>query len=148
MTKLTVREYEVEDFTNIQLKDYEKRNRDGQPVDVWARTHKAAGPSFTVTDRQGEIVFCLGVHNLWPGVGELWLTTSPLAAAYPNSWIVGRGLVDMIRSGYVRLQAVVDPLFSEAMRVMEHLGFTHEGILRRYGPHGEDQVMCAAIREG
>lgn len=148
MTKLRVREYEPEDFLNIELMEYEKMYREGQPLEKWAQIHKLAGPAFTVTTPDGRIVFLCGVHDLWSGAGEAWATYSVLALAYPHSWAVQKHLFETGGRHYFRLQAVVDPRFPEALRLTRHLGFKREGLMRRYGPHGEDHVMCAAVREG
>ncbi|HEC61757.1 MAG TPA: N-acetyltransferase [bacterium] len=148
MTKLIVRVYVEEDFLNIELMTYEKKCREGQPVEIWAHIKKTAGPAFTVTSPDGEIVFCCGIHDMWPGVGEIWAVFSPLAKKYPHTWIVAKHLLDITFKDYVRLQAALDPVdCPEAIRFDERLGFKPEGLMKRYGPRGEDRVMYALVRE-
>jgi len=150
MTKLSVRQYEPKDFLNIELMDYEKKCREGQPVEQWAYIKKTIGPAVTVVDPQNQIVFCCGIHSMWAGVGEIWAVFSPLAKKYPDTWIVAKKLLKQYFSenGYVRLQAALDPEeCPESIRFDERLGFKAEGTLRRYGPHGEDRIMYALVKE-
>lgn len=149
MTRLIVREYQPEDFLNIKLMDYELHCREGQPVEKWAALKKTLGPAATVVDPAGEIVFCCGVHDMWPGVGEIWAVFSPLAQKYAHTWIVAKTLLAVGFKDYRRLQAALDPAdCPEAIRFDERLGFQPEGVLRCYGPHGEDRIMYALVREG
>lgn len=150
MTRLTVREYKPADFLNIELMEYERKYREGQPVELWAKIKKQIGPVVTVIDPDGEIVFCCGIHNMWPGVGEIWAVFSPLAKKYPHTWIVAKELLDsyFTQQDYVRLQAALDPLgCPEAIRFDERLGFKPEGLMKRYGPHGEDMILYSLVKE-
>jgi len=95
-------------------------------------------------------VFCCGIHNMWPGVGEIWAVFSPLAKKYPDTWIIARQLLNQYfsQNGYVRLQAALDPEeCPESIRFDERLGFKPEGTLRNYGPHGEDRIMYALVKD-
>ena len=147
MTRLTIREYEPQDFMDIELMDYERSFREGQPVEKWANIKKVAGPTATVIDPDGRIVFCCGVHDMWPGVGEIWAVFSPLAQKYPHTWQVAKTLLDVGFKDYVRLQAPLDLSYDAAIRFDERLGFKSEGVMRRYGPRGEDRTMYALVRE-
>lgn len=148
MTKLTVRNYRPEDFLNIELMDYERKCREGQPVKWWSQIKETVGPAVTVVDPQDRIVFCCGIHNMWTGVGEIWAVFSPLAKKYPHTWIVAKELLEINFKDYVRLQAALDPEdCPESIRFDERLGFKPEGTLKRYGPHGEDRVMYALVKE-
>ena len=148
MTKLKVRPYKPEDFLNIELMDYERKCRESQPIERWAKTKEIVGPAVTVVDPQDRIVFCCGIHDMWPGVGEIWAVFSPLAKKYPHTWIVAKYLLDIEFKNYVRLQAALDPVdCPEAIRFDERLGFKPEGLMKRYGPHGEDRIMYALVKE-
>ncbi len=147
MTKLTVRPYEAADFLNIELMDYERKYREGQSLGMMAEYKEKAGPAVTVTDPQNQIVFICGIHDMWPGVGEIWAVFSPLAKEYPHTWIVAKELLDITFRDYVRLQAALDPVgCPEAIRFDERLGFKPEGLMTRYGFHGEDMIMYALVR--
>ena len=149
MTNLRVRPYEAKDFLDIELMEYEKKCREGQPVEVWAEMKESAGPAFTVVDPEGDIVFICGIHGMWPGVGEIWAVFSPLSARYMLTLRIAKCLLkSMFDKHYVRLQAALDAdNCPQAIRFDERLGFTPEGVLRRYGPHGEDRVMYALVKE-
>jgi len=128
--------------------DYERECRKGQPIAEWAVFKKKAGPAFTVEDPEGRIVFICGIHNMWPGVGEIWAVFSPLARKYPYTWVAAKHLLALHMLNYVRLQAALDPKdCPEAIRFDERLGFKPEGLLRRYGPHGEDRILYALVKE-
>ena len=145
MTRLSIRTYEPVDFLNIELMDYERKCRQAMPVFEWALFKKHAGPAATVVDPDGRIVFICGIHNLWPGVGEIWAVFSPLAKKYPCTWVAAVELMALHSKDYVRLQAALDPSYPEAIRFNERLGFKPEGLMRRYGPHGEDRIMYAWV---
>ncbi len=150
MSKLKLRKYKADDFLNIGLMEYERKCREGQPVEKWALVKEKAGPAVTMFDADERIVFCCGVHDMWPGVGEIWGVFSPLTKEYPLIYFAVKELVDILfeKHGYVRLQAPLDPAgCPETIRLNELLGFRPEGLMRRYGPHGEDRVLYALIKE-
>jgi hypothetical protein len=146
VTKLQVREYEIEDFTNIELSDEERQFRVGQPVDGWAVVHKMAGPSWTAVDTDDQIVFSGGVHDILEGVGEIWITVSVLAAVYPGMLVAAKSLFASVSKNYRRIQAAVDPTWPGAVSLARHFGFRYEGTMRRSGPHGEDQMLLALVK--
>lgn len=147
MTKLRVRAYEPEDFLDIEIMNYERACRENMPLAAWAMFKKEAGPAVTVVDPQEQIVAMAGIHNMWPGVGELWAVFSLLARHYPHIWIVSRQVFNSWKVSYHRLQAALDPVnCPEAIRFDERLGMRPEGLMRKYGPHGEDRVMYAWVR--
>jgi RimJ/RimL family protein N-acetyltransferase len=145
-----MRAYKPEDFLAIEPLDSEKKNREGQDVAKWAEMHGKAGPAVTFTDPEGGIVFCCGVMDLWPGVGQVWALFSSLARRYPHTlqamkWAI-RHLFE--KYGYVRIQTTVAVNDEAAIRFDEkHLGFKREGIMRRYGLHGEDHILFALLKE-
>lgn len=150
MTRLQMRAYKPEDFLAIEPLDSEKKNREGQDVAKWAELYATAGPAVTFTDPEGGIVFCCGVTDLWPGVGQVWALFSPLARRYPHTlqamkWAV-RHLFEKYE--YVRIQTTIAVDNEAAIRFDEkHLGFKREGIMRRYGLHGEDHILFALLKE-
>jgi RimJ/RimL family protein N-acetyltransferase len=148
VTYLTMRAYVPSDFIEIETLAKERKLRDGQPVEVWAEIHAKAGPAFTFIDDDEKIVFCCGISTLWPGVGEVWATFSPLARKYPYTWQAFKWSVKQAfteRWGYWRIQAILDCDDEDAIRMDEKVGFKREGIMRHYGPHGEDSYMYALI---
>lgn len=147
MTHLQVAPYQAEDYLTIELSEYEQEYREGQPVEVWAKTHELTGPAFTARAPDGAIVFILGIHDLWSGVGEFWGASAPRISLHPHVLVTGRELFRRLVGGYVRVQATVNSKHEEGVRLVEHFGFRAEGLLRRYGPHGGDFIMYAIVRE-
>ena len=148
MSKLKLREYKADDFLNIRLMEYEYKCREGQPVGLWALTNEKAGPAVTMVDADEQIIFCCGVRDMWPGVGEVWAVFSPLSEEYPLIYFSFEELLEITFKDYVRLQTTIDPVdCPKAILFDERLGFKPEGLMKRYGPHGEDRVMYALVRE-
>jgi RimJ/RimL family protein N-acetyltransferase len=145
-----MRAYKPEDFLTMEILESEKKNREGQDVARWAELYATAGPAVTFTDPEGGIVFCCGVTDLWPGVGQVWALFSPLARRYPHTlqamkWVL-RHFFE--KRGYVRLQTMVAVDNEAAIRFDEkHLDFKREGIMRRFGRHGEDYILFALLKE-
>ena len=148
MTRLQMRAFTVEDYLTLDALEDEKLLRAGQKVQRWAEVHLQAGPSATFTTPDGRIIFCGGVHDLWPHIGEIWGVFSKLAYYYPHTlqavkWCI-KELVE--KMSYVRLQAIIVTANKTAIRFIEHLGFQKEGFMRYSGPHGEDQFLYALIK--
>ncbi len=147
MTHLTVRDYSPEDFMSIECAEPTRLWREGQDKEAWAEIHKGAGPSATVVDPEGWIVFCCGIDEFWPGVGDLWAVFSPLARKYLETMPIARTMLRYYMLAYRRLQAAVDPEWRGVVQFVERLGFEREGIARALGPQGKDMAMYAFVRE-
>mgnify|MGYP001301379494 CR=1 FL=1 len=146
MTKLRIRDFELQDFLDIEVSDHEKELRIGMPLARWAWIHKQTGPCYTVVDPEDRIVVCGGLHDLWPGVGDLWMTFSPLARKYPYILVVIKKILAGWMNWYWRIQGTSDATWPEAISFNEHFGAKREGVLRRYGPRGEDHIMYALVK--
>ncbi len=146
MTRLRIRDYEPQDYLAIQCSVEEMRSRLGQPLARYALFHKL-GMAYTAADPDGQLMACGGLHDLWPGVGELWLVVSPLARKYPGILGVFKGILAGWLQWYHRVQATVNPEWPEAMRLAEHFGFQVEARMRRHGPRGEDEMLYALLKE-
>jgi len=119
------------------------------------------GPSYTGYDAtnedgghaedEAEIVFCCGVQNIFQHSGEAWFEFGPNGKGYVNAFKVIRELLHhhiIPRYNYSRVQATADLSVPETVRFLEHLGFEREGVLRAYGPQGQDMAMYAVIPGG
>jgi hypothetical protein len=51
------------------------------------------------------------------------------------------------RAPYRRIQAHALPTFPPAIRWLEMLGFSREGLLRKYSPSGHDMLLFSRIKE-
>ncbi len=129
--KYTVRRFRPWHMAAIQQRQYDVKV-DGQP------TAKVLG--FTILKGQ-DVVACVGVRDLWKGVGEGWVLTSPLVHECPKLFtaLTLRGLRWLERNrGYHRIGARVITSFVEAQRWAEALGFEFEGPEFAVGPGKED----------
>ena len=76
----------------------------------------------------GKIACCFGVMQYWPGMAEGWMLTTDKVATILQ---------------LKRLQLTVDCHNSFAINWANALKFTPEGVMRNYGPNGNDYVMYA-----
>ena len=96
----------------------------------------------------GYVIASAGIKPLWNGVGEGWIVASD---KMPNKKLSVINLIkenfdNMIHdNGFVRVQAGVRFDWPEAKRFAEFLGFEHEGIMRKYGPDGQDYYRMARV---
>lgn len=104
-----------------------------------------SNPAWTLLHNHTPVA-CGGAVELWPGVGEVWLTINPL--------IVERTMVlfrQMIRKrgelvniyGFNRLQATVRADFNHGRNLALRFGFRCEGYLHAYLPDGSDAMIFA-----
>jgi RimJ/RimL family protein N-acetyltransferase len=147
VTHLKVRAYEPKDFVSIVLPELARLSHDGQCVEEWALYHQDHGPTCTVIDPDGAVVFCAGAHIRWHGMAEVWASFSLLARKYARTWHMVRVLIDNLYLHWEceRIQAVVDPRWTEAVRIAERLGFKKECTMAKYGPNGQDMDLYALI---
>jgi hypothetical protein len=148
MTHLIARDYKPEDFSETEFSPHEQCVIVGQPIGEWARLHGNMGPAYTVVDPGGAVVFCAGVHHFWHGTGELWGLFSPLAKTYLETPAFAKQLLEVgvARFGYERLQAVVNPEWTEAVRFIKLLEFKKEVDMKKYGPNGVDMTLYAWVK--
>ena len=108
------------------------------------------GPSYTLVI-DGQIVCCAGVVLMEWGRGEAWTLVSSLFYKYPKtSFKAIKTKLDEIakEKNLRRVQSLINSNSEWGERWMEHLGFRKEGMLRAYGPNGEDFIMFSRIYNG
>lgn len=139
-----IRAFAPDDFGKIErlpeatIKDWEAAGRQ-------AVAHWVAGPAVTA-ELDGEIMFCVGIDERWPGVGEVWFVMSPEAAKHPGVFWALRTLIDQAHEkGYHRLQAAVSVPWQQAARFAEWLGFEAEGYMEKFGQDGQDYLLYARV---
>ncbi len=111
--------------------------------DKWAEGWEKGGPSFTLLC-DGVPVACGGVILIGWQRGEAWLLLSTLFYRHVKECyrLIKQKIMEIQRAHALRrIQALVSPDLEKAQRLMEHLGFANEGLLKRYGPRGEDLLM-------
>jgi hypothetical protein len=115
-------------------------------VKQYAGSLERPGWSFTVLDH-GHLVACVGITEMWEGVGEAWF----LGSARIN--LKARSFARLARSGIYentakalglwRVQAACRADWPEALRFAKFMGFKDEGLMKRYGQNGEDFIRMA-----
>ena len=94
----------------------------------------------------GTIVALGGVHIMWEGVAEGWFIMSKNAYQLPIS--MARATANLIDSFYndnklVRIQASVNVNDNKSISFAIWLGFKEEGVMKQYGPNGDDYIRLA-----
>ena len=100
-----------------------------------------SGRSYTWLAK-GSIIGCAGMTPLWRGVADFW-SYFGVDTFSGNKRLTLRALRIYLEEfhteyGLHRLQAVVKADFPEGVRFAEFFGFQNEGIMKNYGPGGED----------
>ena len=88
-----------------------------------------------------------GLVPFWAGVGEAWLMSTPQLEEKPLFMVkYFRRLTEELHTNgkLHRVQIMVNDT-PALNRWAEVLGFTKEGVLRKYGLNGENQVMYSKI---
>jgi hypothetical protein len=87
-----------------------------------------------------------GIVPLWQGVCECWFMSSPALDRYPLFLVKNfRKLTDeLLKNGMHRVQILVHNTRS-LNRWAQSLGFTYEGVLRRYGIDKKDNAIYSKI---
>ena len=101
--------------------------------------------------RNEEVIAIVGLNNLRPGVGEVWLICSVLVEqCHIEFFKAVKNLVDifvMEMMGLHRVHLAVDCRLPHNIKWAERLGFTLEGTMRKYDVEGNDHYLFAKVRE-
>ena len=115
--------------------------------ELLAEGWKKGGPSYTMTV-DGEIAVCAGLVLLGWNRAEAWTLLSSVFTKHYRTCFreIKKRLSLLIEESFIRrVQATAVPHYEEGIRFLEHLGFEQEGLLRKYGPNGEDLIMFGRI---
>lgn len=96
----------------------------------------------------GEVLACVAVVRLYHGVGEVWTLASKRVNKHPLGYIkaLRRGItIHMQVMNLWRLHGTIRADFEGAEKWVKTLGFEKEGLLKKYGPSGEDHIMFARV---
>lgn len=146
----------------IKVVVYESKHLDElnlRPVEVvWfnilpynkIKTFFAEGIGRTVMADEG-IIGIGGITPYWHGVGEAWIIAGPLIHKYPVAFTkaVYRGMRQIAQHMKLRrVQCLVDSTFPMSYRWAKTIGFKLEGILKEYGPEGQDFYRMVWFSKG
>lgn len=107
----------------------------------------AEHPAYTLFVN-GDVVACGGVVLMGFDRGEAWTLFSILISRYPKAVIKAtKSCLKNIVSeqNLKRVQALVNPKYTKGHRFLSFLGFQKEGLLRFYGPNGENMTLYSRI---
>lgn len=126
-----------------------------QPMQAWmgdrltpeyGKSIQVAGPCFTAV-HNGAVLGCAGVVRMWAGRDQAWA----LLGGECGRHFVGivRGMARFLDAHPThRVEAVVAHDFAQAHRMIQMLGFEHEGLMRGYMADGRDADLYARIKHG
>lgn len=110
---------------------------------------QSGGPAYTgfIHDK---VACCGGIVEFWPGVGEAWFILGEVPQE--NRGSLFKAVYHVLRKiiaeyKFRRIQASVLESFEVGHRFVKRLGFTDEGVMRKYGPNGVNFRRYALIAE-
>jgi RimJ/RimL family protein N-acetyltransferase len=138
------------EIINQQRRDCDSWIAGYQENEGWVDSLKGQGPAYTFL-ADGQVVGCAGITLLGWGRGEAWTLFSPLF--YQNVRKVFKSIKEKLpdvqkEHGLRRIQAISRTDFEEGERFLKHLGFEKEGVLKSFGPGGEDVSIFGRINNG
>ena len=102
----------------------------------YAHRLEQPGWAYTAID-QGEVLFCTGIVDMWPGTGEVWFIGSQEIHRKP------RKVIEYCRAPCAAVPRRMTCGASRVCRAIgrelygsQVFGFKNEGLMRRYGPEG------------
>jgi hypothetical protein len=110
------------------------------------RKSKEGGPCLTLME--GDVAMaCGGIQFIFEKSASVWIRLSSKAGpnvhkelrAQMHRWIEQHQLD--------RMQAVARADWESDQKYFEWMGMKREGVMRKYGPHGADQVLYAWVRK-
>ena len=118
------------------------------PEQLLASYQSPGSLSFTIM-KDSEIIACCGIVNFQYNRGEAWMI--PAYRFRENAFSVLKLFKAMLptvaaQGGFRRIQAT--GFNNDQDKYFEILGFEKEGVLKSYGPQGEDVTMYAQVFEG
>ena len=120
----------------------------GPEISAGAIARLPASRSYTLAV-DGEVAAIGGLTEIYRGLAEAWLFSDRTIAERVRKSFFKKisDALDILAEGLgchrVQASAVVGD--AQACRFLEHLGFSHEGIMRRYGPKREDFFRYAKL---
>lgn len=101
-----------------------------------------------VDDDTGEVMAIGGSQPYSSGNYIFWSFISAFTKTqeWPSIARAGKRIIDgLIYNGAKRVEVTVKEGYNEAVRLVEMIGFEKEGLLRKYGPNGENYLMYSRV---
>jgi hypothetical protein len=118
----------------------------GMSLEQMAKAAMGKGPCLTLLDG-GEAIACGGVVTMFSTSGEIWLRLSKKAGPHAVRELKTQMYRWISELKLNRLQATGPAAWKELPRFLEWLGMQREGILRRFGPNGDDYFIYSWVRQ-
>ena len=136
---------------SMDLREFDKKPfKDVPNYDELLKMYGQQPHAYTVL-YQTEMICSFGAIKLWPGNAEVWLLTSyqfervPISATRTAMRYFNHIAIDL-RLHRLQMTVEADNLF--AVRWASAVKFTNEGLMRGYGPVGQDYFMFARYFDG
>jgi hypothetical protein len=89
-------------------------------------------------------IACAGLVEVWGGRAYAWAILSQDAGPYMR-WLTREIRFRLARAPFQRVEMAVDASFANGCRWAEMLGFSMEGLGRKYLPNGHDAFIYARV---
>jgi hypothetical protein len=136
--------FKIEHFDQMELANRGWQRREDR---LLFASYPSRGPAFTLMSEDNPV--CAGgIVPLWPGVAEAWMLISKYVNQYPLSVYksVSSVMLDIIeKMELFRVQTVIKEDDKTAIRWIERLGYTREGLLRQFGPDRQDYFIYGRV---
>ena len=97
-----------------------------------------------------DVIAIVGINHVRPGVGEVWLICSNYVneVPFPFFRFIDRLINIMVMElmNIHRVQMAVDCRIERNIKWAKSLGFTEEGIMKKYDNEGNDHYLFAKVR--
>jgi hypothetical protein len=116
--------------------------------DAWVQV-RCCGGGWTAYKEDVGILWCGGITPVWYGVGNAWFIRSTWVENFPIATVkmckaVLERLID--EEHYHRVQCEVRKSSTTDIRFALFLGFTVEGIMRKWGADGSDYLLMSRVQ--
>lgn len=133
--------------THLQILDAKEIYEDPELIENCTAAIEAQR-ALTFVGRQGEILAIVGFTPIYNQTGEVWAITSKTVMKYPLAF--GRKSKEVLenfidKNKLKRVQIVVKQGYEEGFQYALFLGFQPEGILKSFGPLGDNYVMMGKV---
>jgi len=148
--KTWVEKFKADHLDMIEMREPDRSQIAGIPhFREMAKLYETYGGAYTLFCADG-VIAVAGVAPILPGVGGAWMATSELVNQYPKAFFrATRDFLAAIEADWRlhRIQTTVEVGQTTQERWVSHLGFTSEGIMRRFGADRSDHRMYARLAQ-
>lgn len=128
----------------------EQLEASGSPKDILKQHRMVQGEYGISASINGQSVIFAGILPMWPEVAELWCLfpedITSLSRKNPRQFIhIIKNYINLVPQK--RIQTIVKADFKIAIKFIERFGFKNEGLMKKYGPDGQDYYRYAHIKE-